>query len=109
MGTEVPQSSPATDAAGVNRHCRSYAHNHQLAADGVGETIAQDRHYTPAELSKMWHLSPNTIRRLFSEEAGVLKITAGPPSPRKARKRRLVQLRIPVRVAMRVHAHLTNS
>jgi hypothetical protein len=76
MGSEVPQSSPTTHAAGVSRHCRSYAHNHQLGADGVGDTIAQDRHYTPAELSKTWHLSPNTIRRLFSDEPGVLKITA---------------------------------
>jgi hypothetical protein len=108
MGTTVPQLNPKIDAGGFRR-CRSYPRNQQPATDGVGDTIAEDKHYTPSELSKMWHLSPNTIRRLFSDEAGVLKITAGPPSARKVRLRRLVQLRIPVRVAMRVHARLANS
>lgn len=72
----------------------------------VGETIAMDQHYTPAELSKFWHYSQNTIRRIFAEEPGVLKITAASPS-RNPRRRRMVQLRIPARVAMRVHARLS--
>lgn len=108
MGMTVSQLSPEIDVGG-HRPCRSYPRTHPSAADGMGDTIAEDKHYTPSELSKMWHLSPNTVRRLFSDEAGVLKITAGPPSARKARLRRLVQLRIPVRVAMRVHARLANS
>jgi hypothetical protein len=108
MGTSVPQLNPELNASG-HRPCRTYPQHHQPSPEGVGATIAEDKHYTPSELSKIWHLSPNTIRRLFSDEAGVLKITAGPPSARKARLRRLVQLRIPVRVAMRVHARLANS
>ena len=108
MGTNVPQFNPDLNASRL-RPCRTYPSDHKPLPDGVGSTIAEDHHYTPSELSKMWHLSPNTIRRLFSDEAGVLKITAGPPSARKARLRRLVQLRIPVRVAMRVHARLANS
>jgi hypothetical protein len=106
MGTSIPQLDPKIVVS--NRPCRSYPY-HQTVADGVGDTIAEDRHFTPSELSEMWHLSPNTIRRLFSDEPGVLKITAGPPSARKVRSRRMVQLRIPVRVAMRVHARLANS
>ncbi len=109
MGTGVPQPTTMAGEATVDRPCRSYSGNHLPTPDGVGGSIAEDKHYTPSELSKMWHLSPNTIRRLFSDEAGVLKITAGPISPRKVRQRRLVQLRIPVRVAMRVHARLANS
>ena len=77
-----------------------------MAADGIGATIDQDTHFTPAELAKKWHSSPNTIRRLFSEEPGVLKITAERPC-RSPRRRRMTQLRIPARVAQRVHARLS--
>jgi hypothetical protein len=73
----------------------------------VGETIAADQHYTPAELGRVWHCSPNTIRRHFQDEPGVLKITAGPAPARNTRRRRMVQLRIPARVAIRVHARLS--
>jgi hypothetical protein len=73
----------------------------------LGETIATDKHFTPAGLGKDWHVSPNTIRRIFQAEPGVLKITAGPAPGRNTRKRRMVQLRIPERVAIRVHARLS--
>jgi hypothetical protein len=66
-------------------------------------TIAGDRHFTPGEVGKIWHLSSNMIRRLFEDEEGVLKI--GKPS--KTRKRKLVQMRIPERVLLRVHAKLS--
>ena len=90
-----------------NRHdCRTYPHDQ--TQDSVGTTISDDQHYTPAELAEKWHFSPNTIRRLFQEEPGVLKITAGPRSPKNVRRRHLVQLRIPARVAMRVHARLSS-
>jgi hypothetical protein len=98
--------NPATNrAAEVKRPCRVPA---TQCKDSVGETIATDQHYTPAELGKVWHCSPNTIRRLFEDEAGVLTYTAAAPS-RSPRRRRMVQMRIPARVAIRVHARLSNS
>jgi len=74
--------------------------------DFEGRNIAQDQHYTVAELAKRWHLSPNTVRRLFANEPGVIKLTIG-PLLRNRRTRRLVSLRIPERVALRVHARLS--
>jgi hypothetical protein len=71
-----------------------------------GNSIAHDQHYTVSELAKRWHLSPNTVRRLVADEPGVIKITVG-PLLRNRRKRHLVSLRIPERVALRVHAKLT--
>jgi hypothetical protein len=85
-----------------HRPCRTCGSPHSL-----GETIATDKHYTPAGLGKDWHVSPNTIRRIFQDEPGVLKITAGLLPGRNTRKRRMVQLRIPERVAIRVHARLS--
>ena len=70
-----------------------------------GTSIAHDQHYTVSELAKRWHLSPNTVRRIVADEPGVIKITVG-PRLRNRRKRHLVSLRIPERVALRVHARL---
>ena len=73
-----------------------------MADDGVGPTVAQDQHYVPGELAKLWHMSPNSVRRIFRNEPGVILIE--PPTPKKPRKRRLVQMRIPASVVQRVHA-----
>lgn len=70
-----------------------------------GTSIAHDQHYTVSELAKRWHLSPNTVRRLVVDEPGVVRLTVG-PLLRNRRKRHLVSLRIPERVALRVHAKL---
>ncbi len=35
-----------------------------VAVGLLAGSIAGDRHYTVAELAKIWHLAPNTIRRL---------------------------------------------
>ena len=71
-----------------------------------GTSIAHDQHYTVSELAKRWHLSPNTVRRLVADEPGVVRLTVG-PMRRNRRKRHLVSLRIPERVALRLHAKLT--
>jgi len=36
--------------------------------------LSEEKHYTPAELASMWHLSPATIRKLIRNEAGVLRL-----------------------------------
>jgi hypothetical protein len=64
--------------------------------------IALERHYSVSELSKLWFFSENTIRRLFSREPGVIKIARQPTRV----KRGYTSLRIPERIAQRVHRRL---
>jgi len=64
--------------------------------------VALERHYTVSELSKLWFFSENTIRRLFSHEPGVIKISRQPTRI----KRGYTSLRIPERIAQRVHRRL---
>jgi hypothetical protein len=59
----------------------------------------EEKHYTPSELGKMWALSPDTIRKLFEGETGVLKIR----NSNSPHKRRYVTLRIPESVVIRIH------
>ena len=66
---------------------------------------ALEKHYGVQALAKMWGYSPNTIRRLFRDEPGVLKI--GKPETRFKRKR--FQLSIPESVIVRVHNKLSNQ
>lgn len=63
---------------------------------------ALERHFTVSELSRLWFFSENTIRRLFSREPGVIKIARQPTRI----KRGYTSLRIPQRVAQRVHRRL---
>ena len=59
-----------------------------------------ERHYTPKELAQVWHLDESTVRRMFQDEPGVLKIGN---SDRRDGKRDYVSIRIPQSVALRVH------
>ena len=63
---------------------------------------ALERHFTVTELSKRWFFSENTIRRLFSQEPGVVKIAR----PHTRSKRGYTSMRIPERIAERVHRRL---
>lgn len=62
--------------------------------------VVFERHYTPKELAAVWRLDQTTIRRLFIDEPGVLKIGK---SARRDGKRGYLSLRIPESVAQRVH------
>jgi len=59
---------------------------------------ASDEHFAPQQLALAWGVDLETIRNIFREEPGVLKIN-------NASKRR-VTLRIPREVAERVHRRL---
>jgi hypothetical protein len=78
------------------------------SVSGLGErptysvAPAMERHFTVAELSKRWFFSENTIRRLFSREPGVVKIAR----PQTRSKRGYTSIRIPERIAERVHRRL---
>lgn len=68
---------------------------------------ALEKHYSAIEIAGLWALSPETIRRLFEHEPGVLRISE--PSSRLGRKlkRSYHTLRIPESVVIRVHQRLT--
>lgn len=72
----------------------------------LGETtfkpVVEEKHYPPAELAKSWGVSVETIRSLFRDEPGVLKIVR----PATRTKRGYVTLRIPQSVAERVHRRM---
>jgi hypothetical protein len=58
-----------------------------------------ERQYTPQELAEMWKLDETTIRRLFIDEPGVLKLGNGA----RRGKRSYTTLRIPESVVTRVY------
>jgi hypothetical protein len=57
-------------------------------------------HFTSHDLAQAWKLDESTIRRMFQDEVGVLKIGK---SGRRDGKRDYVTLRIPESVATRVY------
>ena len=61
---------------------------------------AFEKHYTARELGGMWGFDETTIRRMFQDEPGVLKIGK---SDRRDGKRDYVSIRIPKSIAERVH------
>lgn len=65
--------------------------------------IMAEKHYAPDELAELWGVSTETIRSIFRDEPGVLKIgkTGG------KYKRGYVTLRIPESVAERIHQRLS--
>ena len=64
----------------------------------------RERHFTVAELAELWQLSPDTVRRLFVGESGVIVIH----NPRR-RTRTYKTIRIPESVAQQVHERLMNG
>jgi hypothetical protein len=64
--------------------------------------MCEERHYTVNELSVLWNLSKQTIRRLFQDEPDVIRIG----EENLQRTRAYVTLRIPESVARRVHQRL---
>ena len=60
-----------------------------------------ERHYSPQDLALLWGLDVSTVRRMFQDEPGVLKIGR---SNRRDGKRDYTTLRIPESVVRRVYA-----
>jgi hypothetical protein len=65
-----------------------------------------ERHYSAAELAQLWNLDATTIRRMFQDEPGVLRIGK---SSRRDGKRDYISIRIPESVVVRVHNERTGS
>jgi transcriptional regulator GlxA family with amidase domain len=69
------------------------------------DSYSTEKHYSVAELAKLWSLSERTIRRMFENEPGVL--AWGRSETRFKRGYRT--LRIPETVVLRVHRQLRNA
>lgn len=66
-------------------------------------TVATEPHFSVAEVSVLWVMSRDTVRSIFRDEPGVIKLDR--PATRK--KRGYCSLRIPLSVLQRVHATLS--
>jgi hypothetical protein len=62
-------------------------------------SIALEPHYSVPQVAAMWHVSEKTVRRLFEDEAGVLRWG----TEETLRKRGYQNLRIPQSILIRVH------
>ena len=56
-------------------------------------SLATEKHYSPEALAEKWDMHPSTIRRIFRDVDGVLRIGS----------RKRVMQRIPESIAARVH------
>jgi hypothetical protein len=65
--------------------------------------IVDEKHFSPSDLAKAWGVSAETVRQIFREEPGVLRLGANDGK----HARSYVTLRIPQSVAVRVHARLS--
>jgi hypothetical protein len=65
--------------------------------------IVDEKHYSPADLASAWSFDVETVRNIFRDEPGVLKV--GEKNPKG--KRAYLTLRIPESVAVRVHKRLS--
>ena len=65
---------------------------------------AFEKHFRPQELSEIWGLSTNTIRRLFMYERGVVRLDNTGNG-----KRKYTTITIPQSVALRVYERLSNQ
>jgi len=63
--------------------------------------IATEKHYTVKEVAELWSIGENTVRRLFEDTPGVLRISM--PTLTKRRHKPKVTLRIPLSLLERAH------
>ncbi len=63
---------------------------------------ALEQHYTTVQVAKLWNISPDTVRSLFRNVPGVVKITR----PETRLKRSYTTFLIPESVLQAVHSKL---
>jgi hypothetical protein len=69
----------------------------------ISDEVAE-RHFSPADVAKLWQVSVDLVRRLFAREPGVLIFG----ETGSDRKRRYTTMRIPESVLKRVHNRVAN-
>jgi hypothetical protein len=65
------------------------------------ENTTFEKHYRIGELSRMWGLGRETVRKLVKDDPGVIKIRMG-------RKKAHTFYRVPESAAHRIHTRLLN-
>jgi hypothetical protein len=66
--------------------------------------IALERHYSIQEVAEIWGLCENSVRELFKDEPGVVRIAR----PKSRHKRPYITIRIPLSVLERVHRRMSS-
>jgi hypothetical protein len=66
------------------------------------ETTAFEQHYRLGELAAMWHVGRETVRRIVTNEPGVIKIKMG-------KKQANTSYSVPQSVALRIHTRLQST
>ena len=61
-----------------------------------------EKHYRVGDLAELWGLGRETVRKIVSNETGVVKIRMGP-------KKAHTTYSVPESVAQRIHARLLNG
>ena len=72
----------------------------------AARALAEEKYYSPKELAAMWNFSPATIRNLFRNEPGVLKLDGMGSA---CGKRSYTTFSIPESVAFRVRERLAQK
>jgi transcriptional regulator GlxA family with amidase domain len=72
-----------------------------ISSSAAYDEAAFERHYSVEELTELWGMSDDFVRRLFLHEPGVMIFYRPQPGKRVYRT-----LRIPASVALRVHRRL---
>src|SRR5689334_2796593 len=81
-------------------------HYPQEAEARTAHKLSEEKHYTPKELATLWRFSPATIRSLFRNEPGVLKLEGLGTA---CGKRSYTTFSIPESVALRVRERLAQK
>jgi len=85
---------------------RKMPESSHLASLSVGPIdLANEKHYSVIEISKLWALSQKTVRRIFEREPGVIHWG----SEESCHKRGYRTLRVPETVLLRVHRRLRRA
>jgi hypothetical protein len=90
----APKSKPATPGRGQT---------HKYVGKKYTNLVVEEKHYSVAEISKLWNVSVDLVRDTFAAEKGVLKWHR----PATRTKRAYSLLRVPESVLARVHRQLT--
>jgi hypothetical protein len=80
------------------RHGKLIAQSTEQIGRSLDSPREEKKHYSVAEVAKLWNLAPDTVRKIFAKMPGVLKIGT---------KGRYVTLRIPEQVLQRMTAQLS--
>ena len=80
-------------------------HYEPAVASQVPHDLANEKHYSIVEISKLWALSQKTVRKIFENEPGVIQWGTA----ETMRKRGYRTLRVPETILQRVHRKMRQA